>query len=114
MFGGITIRKEVFSEKEISLYFRATAKEIYATLHLVCDEDIMLSKCTNEYSRDIERILKSYCIRYFTLQFEYISSNPSDQLSTYHCIHGLHRKRRGHTLDQPMTILAKDAIVHIH
>ncbi len=74
----------------------------------------MLSTCTNKYGRDIQKIFKSYCIRYFTLQFEYITLNQSDQLSIYHCVYGLHRKRRGHTLDEPTAKLAKDAIVHIH
>ncbi|CAF3622432.1 unnamed protein product [Adineta steineri] len=94
--------------------WRASAKEIYATMHLVCDEDVMLSTCTHTYSRNVEKILKSYCIRYFTLQFEYVALNPSDPLPIYRCAHGLHRRRRGHTLDDPVTKLAKDAIVHIN
>jgi hypothetical protein len=59
----------------------------------------------------IKIILNSYCIKYFTLQFEYITL---DQLPIYRCVHGLHRKRRGHTLQQPLTKLAKEAITHIH
>jgi hypothetical protein len=59
-------------------------------------------------------ILKSYCIRYFTLQFEYITLDQSDQLPIYRCIHGLHRKRRGHTMEEPMTKFAKEAIIRIH
>ncbi len=103
-----------FLNDNIYLYFRATAKEIYASFHLVCDEDILLSTSTNKYGRDIQKILKSYCIRYFTLQFEYVTLSETDQLPVYHCVYGLHRKRRGHTLEEPMTNLAKDAIVHIH
>jgi hypothetical protein len=101
-------------KKKIFVYYRATAKEIYATLHLVCDEDTMLSTCTNEYGRDIQKILKSYCIRYFTLQFEHVISNSSDQLSIQRCVYGLYRKRRGHTLDEPMTEIAKDLIITIN
>ncbi|CAF2787442.1 unnamed protein product [Rotaria sp. Silwood2] len=93
--------------------WRATAKEIYATMHLVCDEDVMLSTCTHKYGKDIQIILKSYCIRYFTLQFEYIIPNYIDELPLYRCVHGLHRKRRGHTLEEPLTKLAKDAIIRI-
>ena len=93
---------------------RASAKEIYATMHLVCDQDIPLSTCTNEYGRTIQRILKNYCIRYFTLQFEFITQNESDQVSIYRCAHVLNRRRRGHTLDEPIIKLAKDAIDHIH
>jgi len=107
----ISVFKEI---KNDYLYFRATAKEIYASFHLVCDEDILLSACTDKYGRDIQKILKSYCIRYFTLQFEYVTLNETDQLPVYRCVYGLHRKRRGHTLDEPMAKLAKDAIVHIH
>jgi hypothetical protein len=73
----------------------------------------MLSKCTNEYSKDIQKILKTYCIRYFTLQFEYKIVDTSDQLPVYRCVHALHRKRRGHTLEDSITKLAKDAITHI-
>ncbi|CAF1429289.1 unnamed protein product [Rotaria sp. Silwood1] len=93
--------------------WRATAKEIYATMHLVCDEDVMLSTCIHKYGKDIQNILKSYCIRYFTLQFEYIIPYYIDELPVYHCVHGLHRKRRGHTLEEPLTKLAKDALIHI-
>ncbi|CAF2833194.1 unnamed protein product [Rotaria sp. Silwood2] len=93
--------------------WRATPKDIYATLHLACDEDVVISTCTNKYGKIIQKIFKSYCIRYFTLQFEYIPSSESDELLVYHCVHGLHRKRRGHTFDEPMTKLAKEAIVHI-
>ncbi len=101
-------------EIEFHMYFRATATEIYATLHLVCDEDILLSTCTNQYSEAIKTILKSYCIRYFTLQFEYIKPTRSNQSSIYRCVHGLHRKRRGHKLEEPMTKFAKDAVINIH
>ncbi|CAF0723390.1 unnamed protein product [Adineta ricciae] len=94
--------------------WRASAKEIYATMHLVCDQDILLSTCTNEYGRTIQKILANYCIRYFTLQFEFVTPNESDQVSLYRCAHVLHRRRRGHTLDEPIMKLAKDAIDHIH
>jgi hypothetical protein len=103
IFGG-TNKRIYFFKKFLWIYFRATAKEIYATLHLVCDEDVLLSTCTNNYSRDIQKILKSYCIRYFTLQFEYVTVNQSN----YRCVHGLHRQRRGHTLDESMKKLVDD------
>ncbi|CAF1534111.1 unnamed protein product [Rotaria magnacalcarata] len=93
--------------------WRATSKEIYASFHLVCDEDTMLSTCTNAYGKDVQKVLKSYCIRYFTLQFEYVTSTKSEQINAYDCAYGLYRKRRGHTLDESMLKLAKDAIVHI-
>jgi hypothetical protein len=48
------------------------------------------------------------------MQFEYITLNQSEQSPIYRCAYGLHRKRRGHTLDKPMTEEAKDAIIHIH
>jgi hypothetical protein len=83
-------------------------------LHVVCDEDVLLSKCTNEYSEVIKKILKSYCIRYFTLQFEYIKPVRPGQLPIYRCVHGLHRKRRGHKLEEPMKKFIKDAVINIH
>ncbi|CAF0891688.1 unnamed protein product [Rotaria sp. Silwood1] len=93
--------------------WRATSKDIYATLHVVCDEDVKLSTCTNIYGRRIQKILKGYCIAYFTLQYEYIPSSQSNEIAVYPCVHGLHRKRRGHNYDEPMTKLAKEAILHI-
>ena len=98
---------------DILFVFRATAKEIYATLHLVCDEDVLLSTCTHEYGQQIQKICKSYCIRYFTLQFEYVTANQNEQTPVYRCVYGLHRRRRGHTLDESIIKRAKDAIVHI-
>ncbi|CAF3332863.1 unnamed protein product [Rotaria socialis] len=93
--------------------WRATPKEIYASLHIVCDEDTMLSTCTNAYGKDVQKVLNNYCIRYFTLQFEYATSPKLEQINAYDCAYGLYRKRRGHTLDESMLKLAKDAIVHI-
>ena len=78
---------------------RATAKEIYATLHATCDNDIPLSVCTNNYGQEIQNIFRSYCIRYFTLQFEYFPSNLLEYAPALRCAHGLHRRRRGHSLD---------------
>jgi hypothetical protein len=79
-------------------FVRATAREIYATLHLVCDEDVTLSACTHEYGRDVEAILKANCIRYFTMQFEYVPS-PGP---VHECVYALNRKRRGHNLPEPV------------
>lgn len=93
--------------------WRATAKDIYATLHLVCEDDVLISTCTNDYGRTIQKIMKTYCVQYFTLQFEHTSMVDAEHAPIYRCVHGLHRKRRGHTLDEPLTKLAKDAIVHI-
>lgn len=93
---------------------RASAKETYATMHLVCDQDVLLSTCTNEYGRTIQNILKNYCIRYFTLQFEFATLNESDEVPVYRCAHVLHRRQRGHTLDEPIIKSAKDAISHIN
>ncbi|CAF1073150.1 unnamed protein product [Rotaria sordida] len=101
------------NNKFVFNYFRATPKEIYATLHLICDEDVMLSTCTNRYGKEIQNILKSYCVRYFTLQFEYVQPRQSEELVVYNCAYELLRKRRGHTLDDPMTKSAKNAITHI-
>lgn len=39
--------------------------------------------------------------------------DDKDHAPIYRCVYGLHRKRRGHTFDEPLTKLAKDAIVHI-
>ena len=92
---------------------RATAKDIYATMHLVCEEDALISTCTNEYGRKIQQILKTSCVQYFTLQFEQTTMVDAEHAPIYRCVYGLHRKRRGHMYDEPLTRFAKDAIVHI-
>lgn len=97
----------------ICLSFRATAKEIYASLHVICEEDIPLSVCTNRYGPEIQNIFRSYCIRYFTLQFEYIHPNVFEQAPAYRCAHGLHRRRRGHSFQGSNTLLNKNTTVNI-
>lgn len=93
--------------------FRATAKEIYATLHVVCEDDIPLSVCTNNYGEEIQKILRSYCIRYFTLQFEYLPSDLLEQAPAYRCAHGLHRRRRGHSFDESNRMMTQETKLDI-
>lgn len=97
----------------VCLSCRATAKEIYASLHVVCEEDIPLSECTNRYGPEVQHIFKSYCIRYFALQFEYIPLNVFEQAPAYRCAHGLHRRRRGHSFQGSEQLLNKKTTVNI-
>lgn len=73
----------------------------------------MLSTCTHKYGKAIQKVLNDYCITYFTLQFEHATSHRSEQLRIYDCTYGVYRKRRGHTLDESVSKLAKDAILRI-
>lgn len=73
--------------------FRATAQDVYATLHVVCEEDLSLSTCTNLFGRKLEKIFQTHCIRHFTIQYEYIK--PGEDVNR--CAHGPRRRRhRGH------------------
>lgn len=60
-------------------------------MHLICNEDSSLSISTEKYGVVIEKILKGYCVQYFTLQFEFSSKSEKNQ-----CFYGLRRKCRGH------------------
>lgn len=53
----------------------------------------MLSVVSEEYGRRISGIFKTYCVRHFTIQFEYISGANVD---INHCLYQLPRHRRGH------------------
>jgi len=78
-------------KKKIFL-FRATARDVFATLHVVCDEDLTLSACTDLFGRQLQRIFETHCIRHFTLQFEYI--NPGENV--HKCAYGTRQRHRGH------------------
>ena len=92
MFGGIeTLCFESFDMLFICL-FRATARDVYATLHVVCEEDLRLSTCTNLFGRQLERIFETHCIRHFTIQYEYVKSGEN----IHACAYGTRRRHRGH------------------
>lgn len=74
--------------------FSATAEDVYATLHVVVVDDVLVSRCSSEYIRKIEEILKVSCVRYYTIQFEYI---PTEMGSHEECLYQLRRNRRGHS-----------------
>lgn len=62
-------------------------------MHVVCEEDLSLSTCTNLFGRKLEKIFQTHCIRHFTIQYEYI--RPGDNINR--CAHGPRRRRhRGH------------------
>ncbi|CAF0899573.1 unnamed protein product [Didymodactylos carnosus] len=71
--------------------WRATAKDVFATIHLVCDEDVLLSTQTEIFGRQLKSIFEIHCIRHFTFQFEYNSNDIN------RCVYGM-RKRKGHYL----------------
>ena len=71
---------------------RATARDVFATLHVVCNEDLPLSTGTNRFGRQFERIFETYCIRHFTIQYEYIPPNEN----IHRCAYGTRRRQRGH------------------
>jgi hypothetical protein len=73
--------------------FRATARDIFATLHVVCDEDLSLSTCTDLFGRQLQRIFETHCIRHFTLQYEYIEPGGNINKCAYG---GTRRRHRGH------------------
>lgn len=91
MFGGIYYLCHLF--QSFFLLSRATAQDVYATLHVVCDEDLSLSRCADLFSRELQQIFETHCIRHFTLQFEYVK--PGEDI--HRCAYGTHRRRhRGH------------------
>ncbi len=90
MFGGIEHFLVKFLQK-IFFHCRATARDVYATLHVVCEEDLSLSTCT-EFGRQLQRIFEVHCIRHFTIQFEYIKSSENIN----RCAYGIRRRHRGH------------------
>ena len=73
--------------------FRATARDVFATLHVVCDEDLSISTCTDLFGRQLQRIFETHCIRHFTLQYEYIESGGNMSKCAYG---GTRRRHRGH------------------
>jgi hypothetical protein len=72
--------------------FRATARDVFATLHVVCDEDLSLSTCADLFGRQLQRIFETHCIRHFTLQYEYVE--PGGNMNR--CAYGTRRRQRGH------------------
>lgn len=93
MFGGnylIKVQLLFFCTSEC---FRATARDIFATLHVVCDEDLSLSTCTDLFGRQLQRIFETHCIRHFTLQYEYIEPGGNINKCAYG---GTRRRHRGH------------------
>ncbi|CAF0840972.1 unnamed protein product [Adineta ricciae] len=72
--------------------WRATARDVFATLHVVCNEDLSLSTCTEIFGRQLQRVFETHCIRHFTLQFEYIQSGEN----IHKCAYGARRRHRGH------------------
>ncbi|CAF1215944.1 unnamed protein product [Rotaria sp. Silwood1] len=84
--------------------WRATARDVFATLHVVCDEDLSLSTCTDLFGRQLQRIFETHCIRHFTLQYEYIE--PGGNINK--CAYGTRRRHRGHqsTSEDNDTIMA--------
>ena len=75
-----------------SLLTRATARDIFATLHVVCNEDLPLSACAELFGRQLQQIFETHCIRHFTLQFEY--AEPGSNINR--CVYGTRRRHRGH------------------
>lgn len=76
----------------IDVHSRATARDVFATLHVVCDEDLSLSACADLFGRQLQRIFETHCIRHFTLQYEYIEPGGNMNICTY----GTRRRHRGH------------------
>ncbi|CAF1107308.1 unnamed protein product [Adineta steineri] len=72
--------------------WRATARDVFATLHVVCNDDLSLSTCTELFGRQLQRIFETHCIRHFTLQFEYI--RPGENI--HKCAYGTRKRHRGH------------------
>ncbi|CAF1601749.1 unnamed protein product, partial [Didymodactylos carnosus] len=69
-----------------------TARHVFATVHVVCYENVSLSVCTENIGRRIQKIFGSHYIRHFTLQFEYVS-NKSD---INECVYGVRGRKTGH------------------
>jgi hypothetical protein len=94
MFGGIFLVYSWIKSKFCSFFgFRATARDIFATLHVVFDEDLTLSTCTDLFGRQLQRIFETHCIRHFTLQYEYIEPGGNIHKCAYG---GTRRRHRGH------------------
>ena len=71
---------------------RATARDVFATLHVVCDEDLSLSTCRDLFGRQLQGIFETHCIRHYTLQYEYVG--PGGDVNR--CAYGPRRRHRGH------------------
>lgn len=61
-------------------------------MHVVCNEDLSLSTCTDIFGRQLQRVFETHCIRHFTLQFEYIRAGEN----IHKCAYGARRRHRGH------------------
>ncbi|CAF0843020.1 unnamed protein product [Rotaria sp. Silwood1] len=72
--------------------WRATARDVFATLHVVCDEDLSLSTCRDLFCQRLQRIFETHCIYHFTLQFEYIQAGEN----VNKCAYGTRRRHHGH------------------
>ncbi|CAF1117751.1 unnamed protein product [Didymodactylos carnosus] len=72
--------------------WRITARDIFATLHVVCMEDVSLSVCRKNIGCQLQKIFEKYCIRYFTLQVEYIN----DTEDIVQCVYGIKNRKIGH------------------
>ena len=85
------------------LLLRATPRDVFATLHVVCDEDLSLSSCADLFGRQLQRIFATHCIRHFTLQYEFVE--PGGNI--HNCTYGTRRRYRGHqsTSDDQDTLL---------
>jgi hypothetical protein len=95
MFGGRRKSARQFSAalcNRLNLVYRATARDVFATLHVVCDEDLPLSICTDVFGRQLQSIFQTHCIRHYTLQYEYVG--PGGNINR--CAHGTRRRNRGH------------------
>lgn len=98
----------------ISSCFRATARDVFATLHVVCDEDLSLSTCTDLFGRQLQRIFETHCIRHFTLQYEYIEAGGNIHKCAYG---GTRRRHRGHqstSEDNDNPINQSQIDLHLH
>lgn len=93
MFGGNSYSYSYYFIWNIQLYFRATARDVFATLHVVCDEDLSLSTCTDLFGRQLQQIFETHCIRHFTLQYEYVEPGGDINRCAYV---GTRRRQRGH------------------
>lgn len=93
---------------------RATARDVFATLHVVCDEDLSLSTCTDLFGRQLQRIFETHCIRHFTLQYEYIEAGGNIHKCAYG---GTRRRHRGHqstSEDNDNLINQSQIDLHLH
>ena len=88
----VSIKNENEKFHRSSFFSRATARDVFATLHVVCDEDLSLSTCTALFDRKLQRIFETHCIRHYTLQYEYVE--PGGDMNR--CAYGMRRRHRGH------------------